>query len=1153
MRRKVSKSLALFLGIVMLIGIIPAMTVTADSPPVWTFTIENAALQTVNINDLPALEMTVLLENGTDVTSATYRWFARLTGAANITGVPLSQPVAIDLEKAKDDGFVASLQLVDELGLLPKVPGNGSNNATVATGAFNSETWQYFLEVSYVVGGVNESVRSAVGNNSGIYIQLFVRWEGPGIVQNKPIRDYFPWVHDPDFYDLMPHEPYLNDPFTFFAPVGQTSDLGTDGKVKTEADWWERDAELRDMFAYYLYGFIQPTPKENITVNTATIPRGSATGANVGVTIRDNGRVWTGNIMTGVRLPSDAQVAASEFNWEDGIPLIFGAPAGMTDRLLANGIAIGSFASGIGTYNGLYPRVNNITEFNTGSFAAGAWALGRVIDAVEMNPQWGINPYAITTVGVSIGGKQSLHHSALEPRVGLVLTVESGAVGLANFRYNEEGFINRYHVSAWDRPVNRFERLNNVGRMNYATATPTFDGNNSAVFAQGTVGMFSQNGGTRQARTDSLYYLPLDQHLIVALAAGRGFLGFTGSEDNDGWYGSHAQLMSVEAAREVFEFLGNGGSIGFQMRDNAHAVQQRDVPFMIGAFNYLFGESGKATVPAMTTAATPSAYGTGVVYENIAAMTWYPYEINNEYVQWARPTAYSLWTDTMVVTEGFPATVLANTNAPNGTVVSLDIWTSGDMNPRITPTNLGSFKATVKDGQATFNLGANDVVVGRYQLSIAKGEEVKSIFFSGLDIHTALRTGATRHTVDNFVMYSMGSRVNHDTLRVHTVRNGIETDALNWTTDEGVSGVFFNEFPAWYFPYGASARIPGSTRVANVYDAFIMRGLQMEGMPGYTFELSMASAFISDHGWSGYVPTPVSWPASDATRNIGPYPHWPPEGALFSAGGTQSTTAANAPAGAFVGAYTGRGFPWREEHFPVDPMTGERPLTPQATIPNGGRVLGPNLAEHNFQVELTHSYVGDGYFGGVVTEWTIDFSEPVNRLDFGIGFNFSDDFTLIWNEDATQLKVEFHSCNTRGIDSLGMYIFRMRDMDQSVRHVGRSSMGTPTFFWVVTGNQITAPVYHSFELVQSDADFLLERKADILKNGFSVNNLILSANNNATLTLVIDGRIFVLATKVNNRNVSGTIELPDGSGTLVFDIKGNGSNVKIFNIIPTVK
>ena len=52
-----------------------------------------------------------------------------------------------------------------------------------------------------------------------------------------------------------------------------------------------------------------------------------------------------------------------------------------------------------------------------------------------------------------------------------------------------------------------------------------------------------------------------------------------------------------------------------------------------------------------------------------------------------------------------------------------------------------------------------------------------------------------------------------------------------------------------------------------------------------------------------------------------------------------------------------------------------------------------------------------------------------------------------------------------------------------------------------------------------------------------------------TLSLVVGDREIVLSTNANNANVSGSILLEDGS-TLIFDIKGNGSNIKEFRIEP---
>jgi len=93
-------------------------------------------------------------------------------------------------------------------------------------------------------------------------------------------------------------------------------------------------------------------------------------------------------------------------------------------------------------------------------------------------------------------------------------------------------------------------------------------------------------------------------------------------------------------------------------------------------------------------------------------------------------------------------------------------------------------------------------------------------------------------------------------------------------------------------------------------------------------------------------------------------------------------------------------------------------------------------------------------------------------------------------------------------------------------------------------------VFNALELRLTDAELLQSLAAGILRNGLRQDQLHLSANNRATLTLVLPDREIVLATNVNNRNVSGQIVLPDGSGTLIFDIKGNGSNIKVWTIIP---
>jgi hypothetical protein len=94
--------------------------------------------------------------------------------------------------------------------------------------------------------------------------------------------------------------------------------------------------------------------------------------------------------------------------------------------------------------------------------------------------------------------------------------------------------------------------------------------------------------------------------------------------------------------------------------------------------------------------------------------------------------------------------------------------------------------------------------------------------------------------------------------------------------------------------------------------------------------------------------------------------------------------------------------------------------------------------------------------------------------------------------------------------------------------------------FVMPDNEVNiTPVFESYE------DFLQKMAAGILKNGLSTANLVLEGK---VLTLVIGDFSIVLSTNANNRNIEGKVYIGNGK-YLEFDLKGNGSNIKIFRIV----
>jgi hypothetical protein len=832
--------------------------------------------------------------------------------------------------------------------------------------------------------------------------------------RNIPLRTYFPHIDDENFAENMPVFDHLVNPFVFFAySVGASAEtlaaygIPEHGQVKTVEDWEIRREEIRDLVMYYYYGYKWPTTYENVTVVTASRPD---IDGEIYITVNEtrlDGSPTTarGVVATSVWLPSFEQLERNGFwctetNTGTGGPLViahfhFFTPEqieGFLERGIGLAIAFGTPGWGEtreGMYFDLFPFNAEITQYNTGTLMASAWTVSRIIDAFQLNPQWGVNPMAIASLGNSFAGKRALFAGAMDERIALTVPHESGGDGgVAPFRHSHSGRIHFYNTNGLNRVHSRHEttRTGNSGR------------------GAANVAQFFRTSAPYE---ESIYLLPFDMHLVIALTAPtrfnptRAFLSL--ETDNFGtWTGWSAARTVNAAAAEVFHFLGSD-NIAFRQRHSGHMLQDSDYPVIWGILDHLFGNFAvhyygafrdlrgrrrdrEIYIEDVWGVALPGIWqsigelGRSPVETDSAWMPWSrPFTFENPWTEWrsawSPPRKSTLWTNTQFVTAGYPAVITAYTDAD---YVELILWTHGDGNRLWGEENppeqqrLGRWWRPVENGAATFELDEVDVRVGRFELRTATGGlmnasnwvDTRSVFFQGIDAHTALRHGTTRDNIGGVggaTMIGFTSRVNPETLRSYQRNENGEEIALTLSRHQAGGN--------WLMPYGVRlGGIPGT----GPERAYILRGLQFETMQGFTFELS-----LQENLHTADQPAAI-WNPSPEVQAIGPYPHWRPGG------------------------------------------TGARP-TADPLPPAANR---PSLFNINVTADWIVNYEAGGDNSPVSHSLSIKFDAPVNPRDFGIGFNL-DNFYLTWNQDNTQLQID-PPFSTMPEDEIIMYIFRLR-------------------------------------------------------------------------------------------------------------------------------
>jgi|GEM_PF-1325882 len=817
---------------------------------------------------------------------------------------------------------------VDDITLSPGTPAAVSNNAAAMAG---KGALTKISDTKYELALVNISKTGTLGlqvnkpgveaNKKNILVNAKV---DKTALQAVPPREYFPQ----NITDL-PKSTGLNDLFEFLDPAA-----GTDGRVDSPADWNARRDELKDLIQYYYYGRKYPTSKSAITVNNQT--------NQINVTIADNGSTVSASLGS-VTVPSGT---APEGGW----PVIIAFGFGQTSTATANGYAVISVtnwgSSRTGNYYKLYPFDPYSYDFNTGSIMTAAWSVSRIIDAMEISAaandgvnQWNINPSKSITTGVSINGKYALMSAAMDDRVGAAAPVDSGQSGLSSFRYTAEGKLFYY-----DSPIDKIYRRNQKGLNSIQYSGESF------WMGLGTAAGFHQ-------QTD-MDYMPFDSHAVEALMAPRPLIGFT-ADNNFDWTTPPASILAMTAAKEVYEFLGSD-NIAVRTRDGAHAIQNRDVPFIIAVMDKTFSDK-----PLEVKNLFNDNYGVGT-YDKISDMSIYPYDIDSSYLRWSRPGKYTLWAENEIVTAGIPTTIRVHSDAQQVKLTILDADNK--------PTD-DTWTASVEDGIAEFALTGQQVKIGRYEVTtVGAVKDSKTVYFQGVDLATALRHGTARNDNGAAVMYGFTSKINKDLVEVYA--DGVRlTQSLQEDTEK-----------AWILNYGVTTNPNENNLIKNdAFSVITLKKLQMEALPGSTFEISIDKSKLANNQET------VSWSASAAVQKIGPQPDWPPYPNSASDDGT-------------------------------------RPVIPPTTT--------------NFDADVDFA-LGDGGHLANGASMTVSFSKPMYRGDFGIGVDFSDDFTLAWADDNQSVDVTFNDITKNDGETGNVYIMRLADTE---------------------GNSIAAPIQHSFTM-----------------------------------------------------------------------------------------
>ncbi|MBO4330563.1 MAG: hypothetical protein J5827_00645 [Oscillospiraceae bacterium] len=656
---------------------------------------------------------------------------------------------------------------------------------------------------------------------------------------------------------------------------------------------------------------------------------------------------------------------------------------------------------------------------DSGNLMHSGWMASRALDAIEnymkltkaekdaLNPNVtipDIDVYSSAITGCSNNGKRAIVGGVFDTgdngdtRFDIIAPSDPGGGGASGFRYATEGQLFSYEPPIQNSPS---------GPVVHDYAYGCNETTQRAIQNTGEDHWFGDRAQIFTVRPDLADNVPIDAHsLLAAFAASRDeryILIWTG-EGQDAWLNSPSTVLNTMAAREAFEFVGQGGNVAVIVRDQAHANQDRDMAELIAVMDHAFYGAEKVVRRFHPELTGPdgrlAADGSGSilpekVFDSVADMERNPYFIPSAFINWSRPGKHTLWTLSNSVTEGVPMTFTFHTDAKKVELLLTDGRTV--------------LSSDVVNGTARISLSSAQARSGLY-MATAKGDrDEKKIEIRGWTVNDALRHSVT----DNSALgHDVGSGIafttpltNYDSASdpVRLYLNGVElpADTCDYDNKVYINGQVYPQ-SGYLQPYGATVMLyPGTEGYklpTGEKAVFSLRNAKLEALQGFVINM--------DVELEKYDPNAANPKAAPRMRFRPTYELPAPQTPVWQPEQRQNTPRLGLPKG--------------EDRWPIlgnwaSDYDGNGSLRPLDEI----RPLLTPPAPSAYKGEITLSSSDAGGF-------TVSFGVPVRTGDIGLAVNRVSGYSFRWSGDRRSLRVDYDSPLPAG-EEVTAFVFRSVD------------------------------------------------------------------------------------------------------------------------------